>query len=916
MPAIFPFPVERHTLPNGLQVLFVPMAANGLVSYWTIVRTGSRDEVEAGVTGFAHFFEHMMFRGSKNFPADVYDGIVKKIGADANAYTTDDYTAYHLSLASEDLAQVIAIEADRFQHLDYDEVSFKTEAGAVYGEFRKGRTSPGEVLFEALQDKAFDQHTYKHTTIGFEADVIKMPEQFAYSKTFFQRFYRPENCIVMVVGDFDRKAALAQITQQYGGWKKGYEAPKVPVEPPQAATRRVDVPFDGQTQPIVAIMWKGERFLPADKTMVAAKLIGELALGETSPLYKKLVLEEQRLEELSGSFDSQRDPGLWGAFAVVKEPADASKVELEIIDAIEDLGKNGVSKERLDAVRSRLKYGFLSGLESPNDVAGSCARIVALTGGLEAIDTFYRTLDTVTVEDVQRAVATYLTPERLTVARVHTKGVTLPGPLAHVVQAPGALAEPLVKMPITNDPNVSVQVWIKAGAMNDPAGKEGLALLAATMLSEGGTERLPYDKILAALYPMAAGYGVNVDKEMTVFEGYAHRDHAGAFAGYFVDALTRPRFDQADFERIRASLTSHLENTLRFSSDEELGKAALYQSIFAGTRYAHDVHGGIAALSRIQLEDVRQWWQTYVTRDNVVVGIGGGYEATFEKTIVDGLGLLAGGKPAPVTVTPQPLSGRRALIVQKDGDATAISFGFPIDVRRGSREFYALWLANSWLGEHRNSASHLFQVIREARGMNYGDYSYIEAFPDAGSRIMPPTGVGRQRQIFEVWIRPVPEAQAHFALRAGMRELEALVKNGLTQQQFEDTRNFLSKYVLHYADTTSRRLAYALDDRYYGIGPEGHLALARKMLKELTLEDVNAAIRKHLKPADMWVALVTEHAEDLKKALASEAPSPFTYGPGIVKPAEQLAEDKAIATYPLQLKADRIAILPVTKMFE
>ena len=151
---------------------------------------------------------------------------------------------------------------------------------------------------------------------------------------------------------------------------------------------------------------------------------------------------------------------------------------------------------------------------------------------------------------------------------------------------------------------------------------------------------------------------------------------------------------------------------------------------------------------------------------------------------------------------------------------------------------------------------------------------------------------------------------------AGMRELEALVKNGLTQQQFEDTRNFLSKYVLHYAETTSRRLAYAIDDRYYGIGGEGHLALARKMLKELTLDEVNAAIRKHLKPADMWVAMVTEHAEDLKKALASEAPSPFTYGEGIVKPAEQLAEDQAIATYPLHLKADRIAIVPVTKMFE
>lgn len=200
--------------------------------------------------------------------------------------------------------------------------------------------------------------------------------------------------------------------------------------------------------------------------------------------------------------------------------------------------------------------------------------------------------------------------------------------------------------------------------------------------------------------------------------------------------------------------------------------------------------------------------------------------------------------------------------------------------------------------------------------MNYGDYSYIEAFPDGGSRIMPPTGVGRSRQIFEVWIRPVPEQQAHFALRAAVREVERLVKDGLTQAQFEDTRAFLSKYVLHYADTTSRRLAYALDDRYYGLEGDGHLVRARKVLRELTLDDVNQAIRKHLRPADLWIALVTQHAEDMKKALASEAASPIGYPEGVVKPAQILAEDGEIATYPLRLRADRIQIVPVGKMFE
>ena len=198
--SVFPYPVHRTMLKNGLKVLLIPMPSEGLVTYWSVVRTGARDEVEEGVTGFAHFFEHMMFRGSEKYPGPVYDRIVTSMGADANAYTTDDLTAYHFTLTRDDLPTVIAIESDRFQNLQYGEEDFKTESGAVYGEFRKGRTNPFFVLYEAVLNAAFEKHTYKHTTIGFEADIKKMPEQFAYSKGFFRRFYRPENVVILVAG--------------------------------------------------------------------------------------------------------------------------------------------------------------------------------------------------------------------------------------------------------------------------------------------------------------------------------------------------------------------------------------------------------------------------------------------------------------------------------------------------------------------------------------------------------------------------------------------------------------------------------------------------------------------------------------------------------------------------------------------
>jgi len=904
---VFPYDVHEKTLDNGLKVLVVPMPSDGLVSYWSIVRTGSRDEVEKGVTGFAHFFEHMMFRGTKNRTGDEYDREVNGMGADANAFTSDDITAYHLSFAKEDLPTVVEIESDRFQNLQYSEAQFKTEAGAVYGEYRKGRTNPFWVLFEALQNASFDEHTYKHTTIGFEADIQAMPEHFEYSKSFFDRFYRPENVVVLVTGDVDPRATFDLIREKYSSWEEGYVAPQVPAEPPHDAQRRITVPFEGQTLPILAVTFLGERFLPGDRTMMAGTLLGELGFGETSDLYKKLVLDEQRVETLFESFDRSRDPNLWGVFAMVKDPADVDSIEGEIWDTIDTLRREPVAQERLDEIRSRAKYSFLSNLSTPDDVASSLAYLIAITGDMTCVDQMFATLDQVTPADVQAAAQKWLRRESSTVALLHTEG-----------QAPAVASigfEPPVKMPVPQDPNVVFKLWFRSGSQDDPPGKEGLAALVGDLISEGGTKTRSYDEILAELFPIAAGYGVSVDREMTVVTGSSHRDVVDRFYPLFLDALLNPGFRAEDFERVRSRAINAIEKSLRFSSDEELGKAALYSRVFAGTRYAHPEVGTVESLRSITLDDVRAYWAARFTKDNVVIALGGAYPDTLEKRLEGDLARLPAGAPQLTPApTPPPIRGRRVTIVEKPGPSTAISFGFPIDVHRGSREYYALWIANSWLGEHRNSSSHLYQVIREARGLNYGDYSYIEAFPNGGRRSMPPTGVGRRAQAFEVWIRPVPEERAVFTLRAAVREVEKLIADGMSKEDFEFTKDFLSKYCLHFAETTAARLGYAVDDRFYGL-EESHLARFRRMMDEITLDEVNAAIRKHLQMEDVQFALVTANGRTIADALVSGAPSPMEYG-DIEKPAEILAEDQEIQSHPLGISSENVTIVPVEEMFQ
>jgi len=475
--------------------------------------------------------------------------------------------------------------------------------------------------------------------------------------------------------------------------------------------------------------------------------------------------------------------------------------------------------------------------------------------------------------------------------------------------------EQAVLLRVDDDPTITFKVWFELGSQDDPPGQEGLAYLTGQLLAEGATERRSYEEILRALYPLASSYGVSVDREMTVLTGRTHRDNVDAFYELLTDAYLRPAFTEEDFQRVRTDALNYLENTLRYASDEELGKAALQSFVFEGTRYAHPTVGTVSGLKTITADDVRAFYRSHFTRNNAHVALGGGFDdaqvARFQAT----LDALPAGQPTRLPgPVPPVIEGRQVLLVAKPDADASISFGFPIDVRRGDRDFYALWLANSWLGEHRNSSSHLYQVIREARGLNYGDYSYIEEFPNGGRRQFPPSHVGRSRQIFEVWIRTLPNENAVFALRAALRELTRLVDEGLTAEQFELTREFLRKYILHYADTTAARLGYAVDDRFYGLQDEGHLARFRRMMDELTLDEVNAALRRHLQVERVKIAIVTGTAAAVRETLAAGKPTPIDYP--TPKAAPLLAEDLEIARFPLGVAPQAIRVLEAARMFE
>jgi zinc protease len=411
----FPFPVTERTLANGLRVYVVGYDSPGLVAFYSVVRTGSRNEVEPGKSGFAHFFEHMMFHGTEKYSLDAYNAVIKQMGADSNAFTSDDLTVYHILAGKKALPKIVEIESDRFQHLTYQQPDFQKEARAVLGEYNKNASNPIEKMAEALYDHAFTTHTYKHTTMGFLKDIENMPNEMAYSRQFFDRYYRPENVVLLVVGDADPQEVFKLVEQYYGGWKPGPPQPKVPVEPPQTKEQRVDLTWPGPTLPMLIEGYHTPGFSTTNVDLPTLDVLAELLFAERAPLYKKLVITEQKVESLSGSNDPHVDPNLFTVFARIKKPADLGYVEKAIHEEMARVAKEGVDDKTLHDVLSHVKYAFAGELSTADKTATTAASFVALTGQLESINDYFALYDKVTSADVKRVAARYFQPTNRTV---------------------------------------------------------------------------------------------------------------------------------------------------------------------------------------------------------------------------------------------------------------------------------------------------------------------------------------------------------------------------------------------------------------------------------------------------------------------------------------------------------------------
>jgi zinc protease len=316
------------------------------------------------------------------------------------------------------------VEAVRFQHLKYSEPAYKTESLAVLGEYNKNSAAPTQKLDEVLYETAFKEHTYAHTTMGYLKDVQDMPNQYGYSLEFYNRFYRPEYTTVLVVGDVTHDGALELTKKYFGAWARGSYEPKIPAEPPQMESRTAHVDWPSPTLPWLAVAFKGPAYSDETKDKPALDLLREIAFGENSDLYRRLVLQQQKLDDLGVDFGNHPDPELFTAYARIKDVKDVDDVRAQVLQTFARFTKENVDQTKLDATRSRMRYSFALRMNSSPAIAAALAPYILLKRTPDTINKVFELYQQVTPEDIRATAAKYFTENNRTVVTLATQAGT------------------------------------------------------------------------------------------------------------------------------------------------------------------------------------------------------------------------------------------------------------------------------------------------------------------------------------------------------------------------------------------------------------------------------------------------------------------------------------------------------------
>lgn len=769
-----PLVYTQRTLANGLRVFAMPDRGTANVAVEVIYDVGAKND-PAGRSGFAHMFEHLMFKSTRNLVPEQFDRLTEDVGGNNNASTHDDFTEYHEVIPANHLERLLFAEAERMGSLVVDQPVFASERNVVEEELRQGEARPYGKLFQTyLPAISYSVHPYARSPIGSIADLDAAT--IADIRAFHATYYRPDNAVLIVSGKFDAAQLDHWVDRYFGAIPTPSRSiPRVTaVEPLRTASTTVTVHAANTPLPAVAISWQVPSARSPDDAALSV-LDAVLSAGESSRLYETLVYRDQLATGAGSQLEDHRDTGMLVAYAILAGGKSVADGEAALRREVARLRDAPVGAAELDIAKNQLLTTAIKARETPLGRASTLAEAVIVEGDAAAADRDVAALAAVTAADIQRVARQYLRDEASATIRylpataaapanapvrvaatVAVAPLAVPPDVPIVVAAtaaervaPPAPAAPVpVPVPVVQErtlpnglrvavasrhdvPLIATVLVTPAGSATDPRGRAGTAELMATLLTKGTATRSA-TTIAHEIEALGGSIGAGAGWDGTTLSVSVKTDRIGPAMAVFADVARHPKFDPQEIERARTQAIDAAG--IAMTTPTAIARMTATKVVFGDTTYGHVAGGTVKSLKAITRADIAASYAAAAGPAGATLILTGDIDldgAVALATTAFGDWRAPAGTQATATPAGATYPAPRTIVVDLPDAAQASVIVARPGVRRADPAYYPAIVANAALGG--GFGSRLNNEIRVRRGLAYGASSGLDARREPGS---------------------------------------------------------------------------------------------------------------------------------------------------------------------------------------
>jgi len=843
--------IQRKTLGNGLTVLVREKHGSPVVTCQLAFKVGAVDERD-GERGMAHFLEHMLFKGSTSYKKGEIDLTTMRHGGSNNAYTTRDMTAYHFSMPASSLDAALTILAEMLGQSTLDEKEFEFEKGPVLEEMHAGEDEPWTRLWDSSMARVYTKHPYHHPVIGYEPEIQAMKRDAM--KAFYDKYYKPANAVLIIVGDVDAGETFRQVEEKFGAIPRGTPVPALEVaEPAQTKEIRTETEEDVEVDRLL-LAWRGPKAGEPDD-LVLDVISQMLGTGRMARLNQRLVEKDHLASSADVSNYSGRYPGTFVVNVEALPGADRAKIEAAIADETAKLAADGPTREELERARNGIVASFIFRAENSSSMADLIAQF-ACTMTVEDMGTYVERLGKVTADDVKAVATRLFRQESRTVCWSISGGegkeggggggkrTGRRGPEPGKAAAAGAvsmaatrrvvLPNGLVLMLLENHdlPIFSMQSFSQASAVFEPEAKAGLANLTGQVLEDGTAARsgdqiaLQMEFVGGRLSTSATGV------EATVLA----RDQDVAL-DVALDILMNSTFPEDKVAQKKDQILAGIAG--KRDVPREQARAAFNELIYGKHPLHRPADGYEATVQALTRDDVVAHYRKYFVPNNTVIAIVGDFDAArVEARLRE---LTASWKTQALELPPVaeavPMKQGVARGIPIPGSAQVNVYMGHLGIRRNDPDYYALLVLDNVLGTGSGFTDRMSRTIRDEMGLVYA----------VGANI---TGTaGTQPGTFRVFFATKPE-KMQAALEVVRKEIARIRTEPVSAEELGSAQAYLAGSFVFETETDAQQADLLIQIERFRLGLD-FLETYPRLIRAVTAADVLRVAAKHLDPAGL-----------------------------------------------------------------